>query len=65
MIISWPIYSFTSGWISSLARVAFVAAAIIWSYEEIVHGVNWFRKLLGAVVMVIVLRDLFMQFLVS
>jgi hypothetical protein len=24
-------------------------AMTIWAYEELVHGVNWFRRLLGAV----------------
>jgi hypothetical protein len=25
------------------------AAMLIWAYEELVHGVNWFRHLLGLV----------------
>ena len=25
------------------------AALLIWAYEELVHGVNWFRHLLGLV----------------
>jgi hypothetical protein len=27
-------------------------ALTIWAYEEIVHGVNWFRRALGTVVLV-------------
>jgi hypothetical protein len=30
------------------AAVSYVAMAI-WAYEELVHGVNWFRHLLGLV----------------
>jgi hypothetical protein len=33
------------------AAVSYVAMAI-WAYEELVHGVNWFRHLLGLVYVV-------------
>jgi hypothetical protein len=59
MIVTWPIYTFISSWISAAAQSVFMIAAIIWSYEEIIHGVNWFRKLLGVVVMVLMLTSLF------
>jgi hypothetical protein len=29
-----------------LAAISFLALAI-WAYEELLHGVNWFRRLLG------------------
>jgi hypothetical protein len=32
-------------------------ALTIWAYEELVHGVNWFRHLLGlAYVIIVVVR---------
>jgi hypothetical protein len=31
---------------SYAASVSYLALAI-WAYEELVHGVNWFRRLLG------------------
>jgi hypothetical protein len=31
------------------ARAVSYAAMTIWAYEELVHGVNWFRHLLGLV----------------
>jgi hypothetical protein len=38
------------------AATAYVALAI-WAYEELVHGVNWFRQLLGlAYVIIVVVR---------
>jgi hypothetical protein len=35
-----------------LAAVTYIAAAI-WAYEELVHGSNWFRHVLGATFIVI------------
>lgn len=31
------------------ARAVSYAAMTIWAYDELVHGVNWFRHLLGLV----------------
>jgi hypothetical protein len=35
------------GWPHVVARVVALAAATWWGYQEIVHGVNWFRHALG------------------
>jgi len=35
--------------VSDFARAIFYVALAVWAYEEAVHGVNDFRKLLGAV----------------
>jgi hypothetical protein len=35
--------------IDNLAQATFYVALTVWAYEEAVHGVNGFRKLLGAV----------------
>jgi hypothetical protein len=41
---------------SYAASVSYLAMAI-WAYEELVHGVNWFRRLLGlAYVILLVVR---------
>ncbi len=32
------------------------AALLVWAYEEIVHGANWFRRLLGVGGVAIVLQ---------
>jgi hypothetical protein len=31
------------------AAAASYAAMLVWAYQELVHGVNWFRHLLGLV----------------
>jgi hypothetical protein len=28
-------------------------AMTVWAYEELVHGVNWFRRLLGLVYLIV------------
>jgi hypothetical protein len=49
--------SFTDGTAHAYARSVFYLALAIWAYEELVHGVNWFRRLLGlAFVIVLVPR---------
>ena len=41
----------------SFAASAAYLAMTIWAYEEVVHGVNWFRRLLGlAYVIILVVR---------
>lgn len=54
MIVAWAVsYFFTTGYIYAVSRTVFYIAGVIWAYEEIVHGANWFRRLLGAAVMII------------
>ena len=41
----------------SFARSVAYLAMTIWAYEELVHGVNWFRRLLGCTyVIILVIR---------
>ncbi len=49
---------FVSGVVQGYVATIFYMAIIIWAYEEIVHGVNWFRRGLGSVVMVAILISL-------
>lgn len=39
----------TGGTVHDLARAIFYVALTVWAYEEIAHGVNGFRRALGAV----------------
>ena len=48
---------FARGTEHSFAASAAYLAMTIWAYEELVHGVNWFRRLLGlAYVIILVVR---------
>jgi hypothetical protein len=48
---------FLDGSAHSYAASVSYLAMTIWAYEELVHGVNWFRRLLGlAYVIVLVVR---------
>ena len=49
--------SFLRGTEHSFAASAAYLAMTIWAYEELAHGVNWFRRLLGlAYVIILVVR---------
>ena len=48
---------FLDGSAHSYAASVSYLALTIWAYEELVHGVNWFRHLLGfAYVIIVVMR---------
>jgi hypothetical protein len=48
---------FLEGSAHSCAVSVSYLAATIWAYEELVHGVNWFRRLLGlAFVILLIVR---------
>jgi hypothetical protein len=42
----------TDGVGQACASSVFYVALSIWAYEELARGVNWFRRLLGAAVLV-------------
>jgi len=44
---------FVRGTEHSFARSVSYVAMTIWAYEELVHGVNWFRRLLGLAYVII------------
>jgi hypothetical protein len=48
----------THGWAHAYATAVFSAALTVWAYLEAVHGVNWFRRLLGAGFLVFVVARL-------
>jgi len=49
--------TFLDGSADSYAASVSYLALTIWAYEELVHGVNWFRRLLGlAFVILLIVR---------
>ncbi|MEO6509116.1 MAG: hypothetical protein ABIO02_04120 [Patescibacteria group bacterium] len=47
--------------IHKLGRTVSTVAIIIWAYAELTKGVNWFRRLLGGVVLAFTAFSLFKQ----
>ena len=46
---------FLDGSAHSYAASVSYLAMTIWAYEELVHGVNWFRRLLGLAFMILLI----------
>lgn len=44
----WALAAVASGQAHAVGRAIFTIALGVWAWEEAVHGVNWFRHLLGA-----------------
>jgi len=42
----------THGRPHTVSRGVAMAASAVWGYQELVHGVNWFRRLLGVYALV-------------
>jgi len=71
VILQWPniylwvllgamlVSHFSTGYVYYGSRTLIYVFGIIWAYEEIVHGANLFRKLLGTVVMGSLIVSLF------
>jgi hypothetical protein len=56
-ILAGEIGTFLDGRAHSYAESVSYLAMTIWAYEELVHGVNWFRRLLGlAFIILLVVR---------
>lgn len=51
----------TNGIVHKLGSVVFTVAIIIWAYQEISSGINWFRKLLGVAILTAISFSLFKQ----
>ena len=45
---SWVIAVMTDGSVHTYARATFYAGLAAWAWEELVSGVNWVRRALGA-----------------
>jgi len=50
---------FAKGLVHHLGDVLLTVSLIVWSYLEVMKGVNWFRKLLGAIVLISIFVSLF------
>jgi hypothetical protein len=48
--------------VGQIARGISAAALLLWAYLEIIDGANWVRRLMGAVVMLVVLAGIIMWF---
>jgi hypothetical protein len=46
------------GTLEDIARAVFYVGLTVWAYEELVHGVNSFRRGLGAVALVLIVIGL-------
>lgn len=54
-IVGWFIHRFSSDWLQSLSLVVYIVALTIWAVWELVSGVNWLRRALGGVVLLMTL----------
>lgn len=54
----WGLAAASDGTAHQIGRVAFTLGLIVWAYKETMGGVNWFRRLLGAAVLVWTLANL-------
>ncbi len=56
-LVAGAVASLVSGTAHDYATSVSYLALTIWAYEEIAHGVNWFRRVLGlAFVVILVVR---------
>ena len=46
--IGWIVGRLTDGRVQDFASAVFYVGLGVWAWEELVRGVNWFRRLLGA-----------------
>jgi hypothetical protein len=51
-IAGWGLAAATDGTARDVGRAAFVAGLGVWALMEVVAGVNWFRRLVGAAALV-------------
>jgi hypothetical protein len=51
-VVQFPNLPLLAAFVSGRAAAMIHLAMAIWAYEELVHGVNWFRHLLGLVYVV-------------
>ncbi len=54
----WGLAAVSDGTAHEIGRVAFTLALLVWAYGEATRGVNWFRHLLGAAVLIWTLANL-------
>jgi hypothetical protein len=57
-LIAGVVGRFSTGSLYTMAEAVFVMAGTVWSYGEITAGINWFRRLLGLVVLIAIFLKL-------
>jgi hypothetical protein len=57
-LAGWGLAAAASGSAHDIGRAVFILGLGVWALEEAVSGVNWFRRLLGAGVLVWIAADL-------
>src|SRR6201984_1350508 len=57
-LAGWGLGEVTSGAAHDVGRAVFTVGLAVWALEEAVRGVNWFRRLLGVVVLVWIVAGL-------
>ena len=57
-LAGWGVGAVTGGTAHDVGRVVFTLALAVWAVEEAVGGINWFRRLLGVVVLVWIVAGL-------
>lgn len=60
-IVALIISKISFGLLHKISVTVYTITIIIWAYEEIKSGVNWFRRLLGLVIILGVAYSLFNQ----
>ena len=54
LLLAGVVGRFATGMLYTLSEAIFIMAGTVWSYGEVTKGVNWFRKLMGLVVLVFI-----------
>ena len=54
----WALAAVAGGTAHDIGRVIFAVGLAVWALEEALRGVNWFRRLLGAGVLIWILASL-------
>ena len=53
-LAGWVVAALTDGDVHDVARAVFYVGLAVWAWLELVDGVNWFRRLLGAAGLIVV-----------
>lgn len=55
VMVAFLVQLFTTGLVSKIANITFVVAAVVWAGWELISGVTWFRRGLGAAVLLAII----------
>jgi hypothetical protein len=57
-LAGWGLAAVAGGSVHDVGRAVFTLGLAVWAWEEVVSGVNWFRRLLGAGALVWIVASL-------